>query len=92
MRIVSRACAIVLVTLIVLPFSAPFSVGNESPSVRSATSHALPAARGPHRIKRVADTAVRGVAAVPQAARSVHAAGARLRSASNAPRVLPLRI
>jgi len=92
MRLLSRVFAIVLVTLIVLPFSAPFSVGNVSPSVKSATSHALPAARGSHRIKRVAGPDVRRD--VPPAAGSsaVRGGGVGPRSISNAPLVLPLRI
>jgi hypothetical protein len=74
----SRLCALWLVTLIVLPFTAPFSTCDapSSPSqsyarslADTATSHALPVARAVVRVKlAVSATGARLELQLPQAA------------------------
>jgi hypothetical protein len=97
----SRLCAIWLVTLIVLPFTAPFATveAAASPSdphvhalANSATAHALPVGRVSVRIKVAVSTAwMSGGMKLPLTAERVrHAAPSpRLLSAPLAP---PLRI
>jgi hypothetical protein len=79
----SRLCALWLVTLIVLPFTAPFSACGDAPSSRShsparsladsATSHALPVARAVVRAKHaVSATDARLELQLPQAAERIH--------------------
>ena len=89
---VPRICAVWLVALILAPFSAPFSVGDVSPSLKNATSHALPVARRPLRVKRVIDTPAKTYIEPPGASRAPGAGPRPGAPFSNTPLVLPLRI
>ena len=92
--VVPRICAVWLVALILAPFSAPFSVGDVSPSLRNATTHALPVARSPLRVKRVLKAAAHAPARLRPRTPSTSVLAAFWLSSSfgNVPLVLPLRI
>jgi hypothetical protein len=102
---ISRAFAVWLVTLIVLPFTAPFAT-YEAPASRSGstvrsltdqtTAHALPVARTVSRSRTRIKTAVSTAGAtirlaLPIVSGCISQATATTRSVS-APLVLPLRI
>jgi len=89
---VPRICAVWLVALILAPFSAPFSVGDVSPSLKNATCHALPVARRSLRVKRVIDTPARTYVQPPGATRAPGGGPCTAAPFNNAPLVLPLRI
>jgi hypothetical protein len=89
---VPRICAVWLVALILAPFSAPFSVGEVSPSLKNATSHALPVARSPLRAKRVIDNAARTHVSPPGASAALDARPRSPAPFCNTPLVLQLRI
>jgi hypothetical protein len=96
MRTLCQVCAIWLVTLIVAPFTAPFSIGDVSPSLKNASSHALPVARGSrrldHRLKQIAVAAVPAHTRRPRASRARAVQRLSASPFSNSPLVLPLRI
>jgi hypothetical protein len=89
---VPRICAVWLVALILAPLSAPFSVGDVSPSLKNATSQALPVARRPLRDKRVVDTPAATTVQQPGGSRALDVSPREAAPFSNAPLVLPLRI
>ena len=89
---VPRVCAVWLVTLILAPFSAPFSVGDISPSLKNATTHALPVARSPLRVKRVLHAAARAHVARTVFGPAISARHPHSSALRNTPRVLPLRM
>jgi len=93
MQTLARVCAVWIVALIIAPFSAPFSVGDGSPSLKNATSHALPAARpNPHRQKRTASLCSRSAPSIVPTLTVLTSCKIAPVVVSRTPRVLPLRI